>query len=91
MKLTKVQRQLRTVEIAKSIDAVRAECAFIHERLISNPHVRLQDLYTERGIDGHTFDAVCHALSAAGVLLWPTQLAKKGQALPLIGLPSVDL
>lgn len=80
-KMTKAERQKHTILVAQDLAKVRDECAYIHSQLRETPHVRLCDIYTARGLDGLTFDAVCHALSAANIPIWPSQLAKPGQAL----------
>lgn len=81
LKMTKAERQKRTIEVAKTVESIRQECAWIHQRLRENPHARLRDLYTERGLDGLTFEAVCYAFAATNTPIWPSQLAAPGSAL----------
>ena len=80
-KLTKADRQKRTIEVAKTVESMRQECAWIRQRLRENPHARLRDLYTERGLDGLTFEAVCYAFAATNTPIWPSQLADPGKAI----------
>lgn len=72
---SKAQLQRNTVEAAKSIEKVRQLCAAFREEMAKVPPKPTSQIAVKLGVDLQTFNAICYALHAAKVPLWPHELS----------------
>jgi hypothetical protein len=75
--MTKTDLQRNTIEIAKSVDKVRAVCAAFQEEMSKVKPKPTSQIAVKLGVDLQTFNAICYALHAAGVPIWPRDLPPK--------------